>query len=39
MSRGKQQVLYTYLPMNTIDFQGGSIARIRNIRGTLPDKH
>ena len=34
MSRGKQQVLYTYLPMNTIDFQGGSIARIRHIRGT-----
>ena len=37
MSRGKQQVLYTYLPMNTIDFQGGSIARIQHIRGSRPD--
>lgn len=37
MSRGKQQVLYTYLPMNTIDFQGGSIALIRHIRGSRPD--
>ncbi len=37
MSRGKQQVLYTYLPMNTIDFQGGSIARIVHIRGGNPD--
>ena len=37
MSRGKQQVLYTYLPMNTIDFQGGSIARIQHVRGSRPD--
>ena len=37
MSRGKQQVLYTYLPMNTIDFQGGGIARIRHIRGSHPN--
>lgn len=37
MSRGKQQVLYTYLPTNTIDFQGGSIARIRHVRGNRPE--
>lgn len=37
MSRGKQQVLYTYLPTNTIDFQGGSIARISHISGSRPD--
>ena len=37
MSRGKQQVLYTYLPMNTIDFQGGSIALVQHVRGSRPD--
>ena len=37
MSRGKQQVLYTYLPTNTFDFQGGSIARVQYVRGNIRD--
>ncbi|MCO6512287.1 MAG: hypothetical protein J5I65_16000 [Aridibacter famidurans] len=37
MSRGKQQVLYTYLPTNTFDFQGGSIARVQYVRGNIAD--
>ena len=33
MSRGKQQILYNYLPGRTIDFEGAVIARINCIRG------
>jgi hypothetical protein len=33
MTRGKQQVLFNYLPGRTIDFEGGVIARINYVRG------
>lgn len=33
MNRGKQQVLFNYLPGRTFDFEGGVIARISRIRG------
>ena len=37
MTRGKNQVLYNYLPERTIDFQnGGAIARITRIVGIVP---
>jgi hypothetical protein len=34
MSRGKQQVLFNYLPGRTIDFERAVIAKIETIRGT-----
>lgn len=35
MSRGKQQILYNYLPGRTFDFQGiATIARVEKVRGT-----
>ncbi len=33
MSRGKQQILFNYLPGRTFDFEGGVISRISRIRG------
>ncbi|MEQ9000961.1 MAG: DUF1998 domain-containing protein [Coleofasciculus sp. B1-GNL1-01] len=33
MNRGKQQVLFNYLPGRTFDFEGGTIARVKSIRG------
>jgi hypothetical protein len=33
MPRGKQQVLYNYLPNRTFDFEGAVIARVTGIRG------
>lgn len=33
MSRGKQQILFNYLPGRTFDFEGGVIARVGYIRG------
>lgn len=33
MNRGKQQVLFNYLPGRTFDFEGGVISRISRIRG------
>ncbi|HEY9671441.1 MAG TPA: DUF1998 domain-containing protein [Waterburya sp.] len=33
MTRGKQQVLFNYLPGRTFDFEGGIISRVSNIRG------
>lgn len=33
MNRGKQQVLFNYLPGRTFDFEGGTISRVRSIRG------
>src|SRR5579871_4860407 len=33
MTRGKQQVLYNYLPGKTFDFERGPIARVTSIRG------
>jgi len=37
MSRGKQQVLFNYLPGRTFDFEGGTIARVNSIRGRQRD--
>lgn len=34
MSRGKQQVLFNYLPGSTFDFERAVIARVETIRGT-----
>ncbi len=33
MNRGKQQILFNYLPGCTFDFEGGTIAQVANIRG------
>ncbi|WP_404786903.1 hypothetical protein [Altericista sp. CCNU0014] len=33
MNRGKQQVLFNYLPGRTFDFEGGVISRVSQIRG------
>lgn len=33
MNRGKQQVLFNYLPGRTFDFEGGVISRVSRIRG------
>ncbi|MGB3204724.1 MAG: hypothetical protein WBB28_07050 [Crinalium sp.] len=33
MTRGKQQVLFNYLPGRTFDFEGGTISRVNGIRG------
>lgn len=33
MNRGKQQVLFNYLPGRTFDFEGGTISRVSRIRG------
>ena len=33
MNRGKQQVLFNYLPGKTFDFEGGTISRVSSIRG------
>ena len=33
MTRGKQQVLFNYLPGRTFDFEGGTISRVSSIRG------
>lgn len=33
MTRGKQQILFNYLPGRTVDFEGGVIAKISHIRG------
>lgn len=34
MTRGKQQILFDYLPGKTFDFERGPIARIRNVNGS-----
>ena len=33
MTRGKQQILFNYLPGKTFDFERGPIARVKSIRG------
>ena len=35
MTRGKQQILFNYLPGKTFDFERGPIARVKSIRGFL----
>ena len=37
MNRGKQQVLFNYLPGKTFDFEGGTIAQVTNISGRVRD--
>ena len=33
MNRGKQQILFTYLPGKTFDFEDATLARIKSVRG------